>query len=98
MIIFKLMKITIKSAYLLATFALTALAGCASTYSTSIPIHHGAYIPDVNLKGDALTAYYADVAACQQQIIQKYGDKYISNNAIIDVRHCLINKGYVLLS
>jgi hypothetical protein len=77
---------------------LVSLSACASPYSTHMPINHGGYIPDVNLKGDALTAYYADVAACQQQIIQKYGDKYISNNAIIDVRHCLINKGYVLLS
>jgi hypothetical protein len=55
-------------------------------------------VPDVNLKGEALKTHHDDVATCQRQIIQKYGDKYTANNAIIDVRQCLINKGYVLLS
>jgi hypothetical protein len=56
------------------------------------------HVPDVNLSGEALKTYHDDVATCQRQIIQQYGDKYTANNAIIDVRQCLIKKGYVLIS
>ena len=55
-------------------------------------------MPDVNLKGDALKTYHEDVATCQKQIFQQFGDKSTSNNAITAVRLCLINKGYILLS
>ena len=92
------MKINTKAICLLISCWVVTLSGCASQWSPSMPINHGNYVPDVNLKGDALKAYYADVASCQQQIIQQYGDKFTANNAITDMRHCLIKKGYVLLS
>ncbi len=92
------MKIYSKSKNLVSVWLLIALTGCAGQLTSGLPINHGSYIPDVNLKGDALKSYYEDVATCQRQIIQQYGDKYTANNAITDVRHCLIKKGYVLLS
>lgn len=75
-------------------FALTACSG----HMSYLPIQNGNYIPDVNLKGDERRKYEEDVSICQRKILQQYGDRYISNNAIIDLRHCLIEKGYVLLS
>ena len=84
-----------KSTYLIA--AVTLLAGC-SQLSGSIPIHNGNYVPDVNLQGEELNKYYNDVGLCQREILNRYGPKSDSNNAITDLRHCLINKGYVLLS
>jgi len=74
------------------------LSACQTHWGLSLPISNGNYVPDVNLKGDARRQYDQDVAICQQQILQQYGDKYITNNAIIDLRRCLIDKGYVLLS
>ena len=76
----------------------TALSGCANTWQVGMPIKNGNYIPDVNLKGEELYQYYADVLICQKQILSQYGDKYLTNNGISDMRHCLIKKGYVLLS
>jgi hypothetical protein len=92
------MKISTTTSYLLSACLIITLSGCANQGSSSMPINHGNYVPHVNLTGEALKAYHADVAVCQQQILQQYGDKYTNNNAIIDVRHCLIKKGYVLLS
>ena len=83
---------------LLSACILVTLTACSTNWSPSMPIANGNYVPDVNLKGDERRKYEEDVAICQNQIIKKYGDKYISNNAIIDVRQCLIQKGYVLLS
>ena len=74
------------------------LSACSSNWSLSLPTTNGNYVPDVNLKGEERRKYEEDVGLCQKQILKQYGDKYISNNAIIDVRHCLINKGYGLLS
>jgi hypothetical protein len=78
--------------------ALLMLSACSSNWSLSLPTTNGNYVPDVNLKGEERRKYEEDVALCQKQILKQYGDKYISNNAIIDVRQCLIQKGYVLLS
>jgi hypothetical protein len=83
---------------LVTTCLLASLAACTSQWGPGVPIHHGNYVPDVNLTGEALKAYYDDVATCQRKIIQQYGDKYTNNNAVIDMRQCLIKKGYVLLS
>ena len=84
--------------HLLCTSLLLTLSGCAANLGFDLPITNGNYVPDVNLKGDARRQYDQDVAICQKQIMQQYGDKYVTNNAIIDLRRCLIDKGYVLLS
>jgi len=78
---------------------LLTLSACETNLGlgTSI-INNGNAVPDVNLKGDARRQYEQDVAICQKQILQQYGDKYVTNNAITDLRRCLISKGYVLLS
>jgi len=93
-----IMKIDTKLSHLFAVCLLFSLAACTSQWGPSVPINHGNFVPDVNLTGEALKAYYDDVATCQRQIIQQYGDKYTNNNAVIDMRQCLIKKGYVLLS
>lgn len=82
----------------LLCICLLILSGCATNLGFDLPIINGNYVPDVNLKGDARRQYEQDVAICQKQIVAKYGDKYVSNNAITDLRRCLIDKGYVLLS
>jgi hypothetical protein len=92
------MKIYARFFHLVATCLLLSLTACASQFGPGVPINHGNYVPDVNLKGEALKTYYDDVATCQRQIIQQYGNKYTTNNAIADVRQCLIKKGHVLLS
>ena len=74
------------------------MTACSHAWQPSMPIQNGNYMPDVRLEGDELRQYHADVALCQKQIIKQYGEKYMSNNAITDLRHCLILKGYVLLS
>lgn len=75
-----------------------ALSGCTTNLSLGLPITNGNYVPDVNLKGDDRLRYEQDVAICQKQILKQYGDNYGSNNAVTDLRRCLIEKGYVLLS
>lgn len=77
---------------------LLALCACATNWGLGLPISNGNYVPDVNLKGDERQRYDQDLGICQQQILKQYGDKYTTNNAIIDLRRCLIDKGYVLLS
>ena len=84
--------------HLLCTSLVLTLSGCAANLGSDLPITNGNYVPDVNLKGDARLQYEQDVALCQKQIVAKYGDKYVTNNAITDLRRCLIDKGYVLLS
>ena len=83
---------------LLSASILVTLTACSTNWGLGVPIANGNYVPDVNLKGDERRKYEEDVAICQNQILKQYGSKYTSNNAIIDVRHCLIQKGYVLLS
>jgi hypothetical protein len=92
------MKIDNKLRRLFSACLLASLAACSSQWGPSLPIHHGNFVPDVNLTGEALKVYHGDVATCQRQIIQQYGNKYASNNAVVDMRQCLIKKGYVLLS
>lgn len=75
-----------------------ALSACSGTWRHSMPIANGNYIPDVNLQGEALMKYHSDVAVCQRQLIKHHGDKFSDNNAVADLRRCLIDKGYVLLS
>lgn len=87
----------------LATLATTllcaaALSACSGTWRPSMPIANGNYIPDVNLQGEALMKYHSDVAVCQRQLIKHHGDQYGGNNAVAELRRCLIDKGYVLLS
>ena len=84
--------------HLVCASVLLTLSACATNWSFDLPISNGDYVPDVNLKGDARRQYDQDVVICQKQIMQQYGDKYVTNNAIIDLRRCLIDKGYVLLS
>jgi hypothetical protein len=74
------------------------LSACATAWGPGLPITNGNYAPDVALKPEARRQYDEDVAICQKQIMAHYGDKYLTNNAIIDLRRCLIEKGYVLLS
>jgi hypothetical protein len=76
----------------------TLLIGCANDWTPSMPIGNRNYVPIVSLEGSELTAYYKDVVICQKQILIQYGEKYSSGFAIGDLRLCLINKGYVLLS
>jgi hypothetical protein len=92
------MKIYAKLRHFVAPCLLLSLTACGGNWAPSSPIRHGNYVPDVSLTGEALKTYHDDVATCQRQIIQQYGDKYTANNAIIDIRLCLIKKGYVLLS
>jgi hypothetical protein len=75
-----------------------ALSACTLPKGLGLPIQNGNYAPDFNLKGDQRRAYEQDLEACQKQIIAAYGDRQTSNNAITDLRQCLIHKGYVLLS
>jgi PBP1b-binding outer membrane lipoprotein LpoB len=92
------MKTSTKNNYLLVACLVFTLSGCANQWAPSMALNPSGYVPDVNLKGDALKTYHADVATCQKQIFQQYGDKSTSNNAITAVRLCLITKGYILLS
>ena len=75
-----------------------AMSACSLPQSLGLPIQNGNYAPDVNLKGEPRRAYEQDLEVCQKQIIATYGDRQTSNNAITDLRQCLIQKGYVLLS
>jgi len=88
---------SIKRSLICITLCLN-LSACQTNWGLNMPISNGNYVPDVSLKGDARRQYDQDVAVCQKQILQQYGDKYVTNNAIIDLRRCLIDKGYVLLS
>ena len=80
------------------TLLTAALSACSLPKSLGLPIQNGNYAPDVNLKGEPRRAYEQDLEVCQKQIIAKYSDRLTSNNAITDLRQCLIQKGYVLLS
>lgn len=82
-----------------AAVLLTAmLSACSGTWYPSMPIANGNYIPDVNLQGEALQKYREDVAICQRALIKRHGDQYSANHAVTELRRCLIDKGYVLLS
>lgn len=80
------------------TSLLLVLSACQTNWGLNLPINNSNSVPDVNLKGDERLRYDEDVAYCQKQIRKQYGDNYASNNAIIGLRLCLIEKGYVLLS
>ncbi len=84
----------------LASLALlsTAMCACSLHSGLGLPIQNGNYAPDVNLKGEQRRVYEQDLEVCQKQMITRYGDRLSSNNAITDLRQCLIQKGYVLLS
>lgn len=81
-----------------AVLVTAMLSACSGTWQRSIPIANGNYIPDVNLQGEALKKYHGDVANCQRELLKRHGDQYGANNAVAELRGCLINKGYVLLS
>ena len=80
------------------TLLTAALSACSLPKSLGLPIQNGNSAPDVNLKGEPRRAYEQDLEVCHKQIIAKYSDRLTSNNAITDLRQCLIQKGYVLLS
>ncbi len=77
-----------------ATSQIIGLGGCSS-YGNSI---RGYHTPAVNLIGDELLKYKNDVVICNERIRAAYGDGVAYQNGIRDVRGCLIQKGYVLLS
>ena len=87
--------LSIKRCFICINLLLT-LTACETHWGLGLA--SDSYVPDVNLKGDARRLYQQDVAICQKQILQQYGDKHTTNNAIVDLRRCLIDKGYVLLS
>lgn len=82
----------------LCVSALISLTACSSSGLANAPLSHGDFAPQVSLKGQDWRKYEEDVVTCQQEILRIYGNNYVANNAIIDMRHCLIKKGYVLLS
>jgi len=63
-----------------------------------MPISQGDFAPEVNLREEERRKYEEDVATCQKEILRIYGKNYRVNNAITDLRQCLIHKGYILLS
>ena len=75
-----------------------AVCACSGPWPTTISSAHDLHIPAVNLQGEALKKYQSDAASCQSELLKRYGERYGSNNAITDMRKCLIDKGYVLLS
>ena len=79
------------------TASLVVLQACSTPKGSSGASPVG-YLPDVNLKGEARRQYEQDVIACQKQNARPSAEPPSSNNAIIQLRQCLIQKGYVLLS
>ena len=77
-----------------AASQIIGLGGCSS-YGNSI---RGYHTPAVNLMGDELLKYKNDVVLCNEKIRPAYGDGHAYQSDIRDVRACLIQKGYVLLS
>lgn len=82
----------------LCTGLLISIVGCSTHWPSYMPISHGDFAPEVSLIREDRRKYEEDVSACQKEILRIYGNNYIANNAIIDMRQCLIKKGYVLLS
>jgi hypothetical protein len=89
---------TVKRMLFCASIMLSLSACGPINWGVGLPIVNGNYIPDVDLKGDQRRQYEEDVAICQRNILMQYGEKFTTNNAITDLRRCLIDKGYVLLS
>jgi major membrane immunogen (membrane-anchored lipoprotein) len=87
-----------KPLILVMTGLVVTMTACTHAWEQRMPMNNGNYMPYVRLEGDERRKYEADVEVCQKKILKQYGDKYVSNNAITDLRHCLILKGYVLLS
>ena len=82
----------------LAVCISATLCACSGLWPTSLSNAHRVQTPAVNLQGDALHQYHLDAANCQRVLTQRHGDRIESNNAITDLRKCLIDKGYVLLN
>jgi hypothetical protein len=86
--------VTLSMAMLLSA----AICACSGPWPTTMSSAHELHIPAVNLQGEALKKYQLDAASCQSELLKRYGERYGSNSAITDMRKCLIDKGYVLLS
>ncbi len=82
----------------LAVCLSATLCACSGIWPSSMSNAHRIHTPAVNLQGDALHQYHVDATNCQRALIQRHGDQFESNNAITDLRKCLIDKGYVLLN
>jgi hypothetical protein len=81
-----------------AIFFLATLGACSGHWPPNTPSAYDMPLPAVNLQGEALKKYQFDAASCQSELLKRYGDRYGSNNAITDMRKCVIDKGYVLLN
>ncbi len=88
------MRIAYKLVLVLGTSQIIGLGGCSSLGASS----RGDHTPFVDLTGGELLKYKDDVVICNERVRARYGDGYAYQNNIRDVRECLIQKGYVLLS
>ena len=77
-----------------AASQIISLGGCSSYGNSSKSFH----TPYVDLAGDELAKYQKDAVTCNEKVRASYGDGYAYQNDIRDVRACLVQKGYVLLS
>lgn len=88
------MRVSYALLLVLATSQVIGLGGCSS-YGIS---RKGYHTPYADLTGDELLKYKNDVVLCNEKFRAAYGDGYAYQNDIRDVRQCLIQKGYVLLT
>ena len=88
------MRIAYTLLLVLGTSQIIGLGGCSSYGASS----KGGHTPFVDLTGGELLRYKDDVVICNERVRARYGDDYAYQNDIRDVRECLIEKGYVLLS
>jgi len=77
---------------------LLTLAACGSLPNLGAPIHSDDFNPQVKLQGPALLNYKETLADCQKQTLKRYDLDKSRDLAVIGLRKCLIDKGYVLLS
>ena len=89
-----MMRISNTLLLILATSQIIGLGGCSSYEISS----KGNHIPYVDLAGNELAKYQKDAVTCNEKVRASYGDGYAYQNDIRDVRACLVQKGYVLLS
>lgn len=88
-----------RALHLSCALVISAMLGaCSGLWSSPLSNAHDLHMPAVNLQGEALKKYHQDAASCHSELIRRYGDRSGSNSAITDMRKCLIDKGYVLLS
>lgn len=81
--------------FCIALASSVCLGGCSLLSFTR---GEGDMSPQVDLNGRSAAEYREDLGECQSKVSILYEGASRSNNAVIALRQCLIQRGYILLN